>query len=73
MKCYYEEPADHSDLDRGSYKHCVVELRGVEPLSESSKARPSPSAVCDLTFPPPCAHRQAHGFSSFILQTGRKA
>lgn len=51
----------------------TVELRGVEPLSESSKAKPSPSAVYGLTFPPLRVHRQTRGFSSFILQTGRKA
>ena len=47
----------------------VVEMRGVEPLSESSLMRLSPSAVCDLTFPPRPARRQADRFSSFILRT----
>lgn len=65
-------------INQGEYSFVLtadesVELRGVEPLSESSKAKPSPSAVYDLTFPPPRVHRQTRGFSSFILQTGRKA
>ena len=35
----------------GSPTVCVVEMRGVEPLSESSKPGVSPSAVSVLTFP----------------------
>ena len=47
-----------------------MEMRGVEPLSESSKPGLSPSAVCVLTFPPPTSRRQDDGFSSFI-KSGR--
>ena len=44
----------------------MVEPRGAEPLSEDQKTRASPSAVCDLTFPPPDPRRQGSGLSSFI-------
>ena len=37
----------------------VVEVRGIEPLSEKATARLSPSAVCVLDFPRPDARRQA--------------
>lgn len=43
-----------------------MEVRGIEPLSEDSAVWLSPSAGGVLTFPPPRAHRQARGFSSFI-------
>ena len=33
----------------------------------------STSVVCDLTFPPPRAHRQAQGFSSFIITETRQS
>ena len=45
----------------------MVEVRGVEPLSETVSARASPGAVHVLTFPPLYAHEQAYSFSSFIL------
>ena len=45
---------------------CLVEPRGVEPLSEDQTNRASPSAVCVLTFPPPGSHRRDPSFSSFI-------
>ena len=48
----------------------MVEPRGVEPLSEDQKNRASPSAVCDLTFPPSNSHRRDLNFSSFI-KSGR--
>ena len=50
-----------------------VEMRRVELLSEGSFTELSPSAVCDLTFPPPRAHRQAQGFSSFIITETRQS
>ena len=37
----------------------MVEVRGIEPLSEKATARLSPSAVCVLDFPRPDARRQA--------------
>jgi len=45
----------------------MVEVRGVEPLSETVSVRASPGAVHVLTFPPLYAHEQAYSFSSFIL------
>ncbi len=50
-----------------------MELRGVEPLSESSQAEPSPSAVCGSDFPRAHAHRQEWARGSFILRTHGKA
>ena len=50
-----------------------VEMRRVELLSEGSFTELSPSAVCDLTFPLPRAHRQAQGFSSFIITETRQS
>ena len=44
----------------------MVEVRGVEPLSENPANQASPSAVHVLTFPLPHARGQAYGFSSFI-------
>ena len=44
----------------------LVEARGVEPLSENPGTRASPSAVCDLEFPPPVSRRQDKGIGSFI-------
>ena len=43
-----------------------VEMRRVELLSEGSFTGLSPSAVRDLTFPPPYARGQAEGISSFM-------
>lgn len=43
-----------------------VEMRRVELLSEGSFTGISPSAVRDLTFPPPYARGQAEGISSFM-------
>ncbi len=45
----------------------LVEVRGIEPLSEDSNPRISPSADGVLKFPPPAARRQAAGLGSFIL------
>ena len=42
----------------------LVEVRGVEPLSEKCLQRLSPSAVGVLTFPCRHAHRQAWRFGS---------
>ena len=33
VECHDEQPADHSDLDWCSYKHCLVEHSGFEPLT----------------------------------------
>ena len=41
------------------FRQIVVEVRGIEPLSEKATARLSPSAVCVLDFPRPDARRQA--------------
>ena len=43
-----------------------MDLRGIEPLSEDSFIQASPITVCVLTFPLPCAHKQAQSISSFI-------
>ena len=51
----------------------VVEARGVEPLSENTSPWASPGADDLFTFPLPCAARQAHGFSSFIVHGALKA
>ena len=45
----------------------VVEVRGVEPLSESSLIRLSPSEAKDLGFPSPNAPWRAVGYGSFIF------
>ncbi len=45
-----------------------MDLRGIEPLSESPSIAVSPiTAVC-LTFPLLYAERQAYSFSSFIIR-----
>ena len=51
----------------------IVEARGVEPLSEDSATRASPSAVCVLKFPHARAHRQARAIGSFMNPTCGKA
>lgn len=51
----------------------MVEVRGIEPLSEKATAKLSPSAVCVFTFPLPSARRQAQGFSSFMMWPCGKA
>ena len=51
----------------------MVEARGVEPLSENTSPWASPGADDLFTFPLPCAARQAHGFSSFIVHGALKA
>ena len=51
----------------------LVEVRRIELLSEKATTGFSPSAVYDLTFPLPDAHKQASGFSSFIMCPYRKA
>ena len=50
-----------------------MEARGVEPLSENTSPWASPGADDLFTFPLPCAARQAHGFSSFIVHGALKA
>ncbi len=62
--------------NKDTHKGCpnfLVEVRGIEPLSEKATAKLSPSAVCVLTFPLPGAHRRAQGFSSFIMWPCGKA
>ena len=44
-----------------------MDLRGIEPLSESLSLKASPITVADLTFPWQYAHRQAYHLSSFII------
>ena len=44
-----------------------MDLRGIEPLSESPSIEASPITVAVLTFPPQHAHRQAYCFSSFMI------
>ena len=65
--------ADRYDLHLVSNGIESVEMRGVEPLSESSLTGLSPSAFCGLDFPRPTAHRQADGSGSFIIQACCKA
>lgn len=57
----------------GSTESAVVELRGVEPLSEGSQTGPSPSAVCGSDFPAAHVHRQTCAPGSFMLRTHGKA
>ena len=45
----------------------LMDLRGIEPLSESLSLKASPITVADLTFPQQYAHRQAYCFSSFMI------
>ena len=49
------------------FRQSVVEVRGIEPLSEDSNPQISPSADGGLNFPCPAARRQAAGLGSFIL------
>ncbi|GEM_PF-3365050 len=44
----------------------VVEVRGVEPLSENLSTKTSPITVCYLTFPPTDVSRHTSALSSFI-------
>ena len=44
-----------------------MDLRGIEPLSESLSLAVSPITVADLTFPWQYAHRKAYCFSSFMI------
>ena len=44
-----------------------MDLRGIEPLSESLSLKASPITVAVLTFPRLHAHRQAYRFSSFMI------
>ena len=44
-----------------------MDLRGIEPLSESLSLAVSPITVADLTFPRQHAHRQAYNLSSFMI------
>ena len=45
-----------------------MELRGIEPLSESRSTMASPITANHLTFPLPGAEWQAPGVSSFIIR-----
>ena len=49
------------------FKCSKMDLRGIEPLSESLSLAVSPITVADLTFPRQYAHRQAYCFSSFMI------
>ena len=51
----------------------MVEVRGVEPLSESTSSGTSPGADDYLNFPGPGASRHARGFGSFIMRGALKA
>ena len=51
----------------------MVEVRGVEPLSESTSVRLSPGAGHSLSFPPLQVKGQTCRFSSFIVHGARKA
>lgn len=51
----------------------MVEVRGVEPLSESTSSETSPGAGDYLSFPMPGASRHAQGFGSFIVHGALKA
>ena len=51
----------------------MVEVRGVEPLSESTSVRLSPGADRSLSFPPLQVKGQTCRFSSFIMHGARKA
>lgn len=48
--------------------HCLVDLAGIEPASESLSLGASPITVAVFTFPLRHAHRQAYRFSSFIIR-----
>ncbi len=45
-----------------------MDLRGIEPLSESPSIAVSPITAVSLTFPPLYANRQAYSFSSFMIR-----
>ena len=49
------------------FKCSKMDLRGIEPLSESLSLAVSPITVAVLTFPRQYAHRQAYCFSSFMI------
>ena len=48
-------------------RYSKMDLRGIEPLSESLSLAVSPITVAVLTFPWQYAHRQAYCFSSFMI------
>ena len=55
-------------LDFAGFLRCSkMDLRGIEPLSESLSLKASPITVAVLTFPRQHAHRQAYHFSSFMI------
>jgi len=45
----------------------ILELRGVEPLSENPSIKTSPITVGFLTFPLPAANQRAAGFGSLYF------
>ena len=49
-------------------KDFLMDLRGIEPLSESPSIAVSPITVVSLSFPPLHARRQAYSFSSFMIR-----
>ena len=72
-ECCCRSNKKDSDFINKARVQSGVELRGVEPLSESSLTRPSPSAVCGSDFPHAYAHRQEWACGSFMLRTHGKA
>ena len=52
---------------KSSYLRVMVEMMGIEPMSENPATRPSPWAVCYLTFPVGGANKHAPPQSSPFL------
>ena len=76
MTVLYNTQDSHSDVtidDLSSSRVALVEVRGVEPLSESTSVRLSPGADRSLSFPPLQVKGQTCRFSSFIMHGARKA
>ena len=55
-------------LDKSRVSGYMVEIRGIEPLSENHSTGLSTSVVYLLKFPPRDADKQAARFGSFIIQ-----
>ena len=53
-----------------SFRPFMVEVRGIEPPSESTPIWSSPSAAIDLGFPSPNALWRAFDYGSFIITGG---
>ena len=68
----------HNEKASPYFNHCstvqdMVEVRGIEPLSEDSGLWFSPSAAMILNFPLPHASWRAYGVGSFIVPASGKA